>query len=112
MNWFKRLFASKPPEAVTRDQYVAVQEESDSPWAMFEIDGFEDTGRIKVKFSWNQSFIDELDKLGFTAESQEDTVQLFFYTAQMKPMQLLAGDETVQSDDLPNLSPNANRIVK
>lgn len=123
MSWFKRLFTKRTTSvfggssatAVTRDSYVKAQEGSSEPWASFEVGGFEpDSGRVKVQFAWNQAFIDELTKLGFVAETQEDTVQMFFYAAQMKPTTLadVGGDETVQPTDLPNLSPNTNRIVE
>ena len=95
-----------------RETFIAAQETVGSPWAMFEVVGFEDDGRIKVEFNWNPSFITRLNEMGFTAETPEDTVQLFFYTAQMKPTSLDGGDSTVRSDDLPTLSQNANRIVK
>jgi hypothetical protein len=41
-------------------------------------------------------------------------VQLFFYASQMKPTSLLDGDgdESVQLDDLPQLSDNVNRLVR
>lgn len=81
------------------------------PWAMFEVDGFEDDGRIKVQFNWNAAFIRRLDQLGFTAETEQDTVQLFFYASQMRPMALHGGDAPAPLEDLPTLSPNVNRVV-
>lgn len=115
-SWAEKILEDKAPEPSlkTRDQFIEEHEISDKPWAMFEVNGFEKNGQIKVEFNWNQAFIDTLNELGFTAETQEDTVQLFFYTAQMKPTALTmdGGDETVQSADLPTMSPNANRMVR
>jgi UDP-N-acetylglucosamine enolpyruvyl transferase len=111
MNWIKKLLGSKDtPTTGERDAFIAAQEAITSPWACFEVVGFEE-GRVKVEFNWNQAFIDELDKLGFTAETQEDTVQLFFYASQMKPTSVeTSGDPSVQSSDLPNLSANTNQV--
>lgn len=105
----KKLFGNSG----SREAFVAAREAEKEPWAMFEVTGFDGDGRIKVEFSWNEPFLKKLDELGFTAETPEDTVQLFFFTSQMKPTILgMGGDETVQSNDLPTLSPNANRMVK
>lgn len=115
VKWFKSLFTRKVSEEITdtlRQEFIDAQDESDTPWAMFEVTGFEDDGRIKVEFNWNRAFIEHLNQIGFTAETPEDTVQLFFYTAQMKPTSLEGGDPAVQSADLPTLSPNTNRIVR
>lgn len=94
-----------------RNTFIAAQELTGTPWAMFEVVGFEADGRIKVEFNWNPAFIKHLDDLGFVAETPEDSVQLFFYTAQMRPTNL-DGDQAVQSEDLPTLSSPVNRIVK
>lgn len=114
MNWVKRLLGIGKVPATTREAYLAAQEASPTPWASFEINGFEKGGQIKVQFSWNQPFIEELNKLGFTAETQEDTVQLFFYASQMKPTELIgqSGDPSVQSEDLPNLAGRVNQMAQ
>ena len=99
-----------------RAAYLKQQTEIDTPWSTFEVVGFDELGQIKVEFNWNEAFIDELDRLGFTAETPEDTVQLFFYASQMKPMDLAGntddGDQTVQSSQHPGLSPNTNRLAR
>jgi hypothetical protein len=112
MKWFQRKPAAETP--AERTAFVTAQENSDQPWAMFEIIGFENDGRIKVSFNWNKSFIQRLDELGFTSETEEDTVQLFFYASQMKPSSIegMDGDPPVQTADLPNLSGNVNRIAR
>lgn len=100
-----------------RHKFIEDQQALSIPWAMFEIVGFEDDGRIKVEFNWNSAFIKHLDELGFTAETEEDTVQLFFYTSQMKPTTLSSAFEDDQDDlpvneDLPTLSDTNNRVMR
>lgn len=109
----RRLLAAfrKPTLETARSQLSAVAQTVPGPWAIFEITGLEKDGRVKVEFNWNPSFIKMINALGFQAETDEDSVQLFFYTSQMRPISL-GGDETVQSADLPSLSQPANRIVK
>lgn len=123
MSWLRRLAAKfagidnhiEPEEPISnvrtnkeRDAFIAAQEVSTESWAMFEIAGFEDDGRIKVQFSWNKAFIKKLNDLGFTAETEEDSVQLFFYTSQMRPTEIGAGDDPVQSVAHPQLSDQQN----
>lgn len=117
VNWLKRLFGHKEPVVevfAERHKFIEEQQALGTPWAMFEVVGFGKDGQIKVEFNWNDAFIHKLDELGFTAETEEDTVQLFFYASQMKPTHLAVagGDETVQSEDLPQLSDNTNRVVR
>lgn len=111
---FKNLFVKEELSlASNRQKFIDEQSVLDTPWAMFEVNGFENDGQIKVEFTWNDAFIYKLNLLGFTAETEEDTVQLFFYASQMKPTAIsdIDGDETIQSEDLPQLSSNANRIA-
>lgn len=63
------------------------------PWASFEVHGFEEDGRIKVKTNWNDAFIKKIYELGFKAETEEDSVQLFFYTAQARPTEFDGAEE-------------------
>jgi hypothetical protein len=125
VNWFKKLFGigkksngfldEEDQEVLdARDEFITLHTELSSPWAMFEVVGFEADGQIKVEFNWNHAFIEHLDQLGFTAETEEDTVQLFFYASQMKPTHLReeGGDESVQLEDLPHLADNVNRVVR
>jgi hypothetical protein len=120
VKWLTKFF-SKPQSILndgglfaTRSKFIDAYIKTDEPWAVFEVLGFEDNGQIKVEFNWNAAFIERLDVLGFTAETESDTVQLFFYASQMKPTSLLDGDgdESVQLDDLPQLSDNVNRLVR
>lgn len=107
VSWLKRLFSRKTKTS-ERELYIAEQEAIETPWASFEIRGFEDDGRIKVEFNWNPAFIQTIKDLGFQAETEDDSVQLFFYTSQMKPMQLSGGDDPVQSAEHPQLSSQQN----
>lgn len=107
VKFLKRLFGQKKTE---RAAYLAEQEKLDTPWATFEIGGFEEDGRVKVLFNWNQAFIRKIQSLGFHAETEEDSVQLFFYTSQMRPSQLAAGDDPVQSSEHPQLSEQQNLL--
>jgi hypothetical protein len=116
MKWLKKLFGTRELTDAeqllsTRDAFMASQEGTETPWAMFEVMGFEANGQIRVEFNWNDAFIKRINELGFQAETAEDAVQLFFYASQMKPTELSGGDDAVQADQTPHLSAPANRIV-
>lgn len=100
---FKNIFKPKP-ENTAREQFVAEQEKSKEPWALFEIVGFEPDGRVKVQFNWNSAFIAKLKTIGFDAETEDDAVQLFFYTSQMRPTELSGVDVDTAVEDLPHIS--------
>jgi hypothetical protein len=109
----KNYFGNLGPVAVDHEaEYLAEKEASDKPWASFEVGGFEDDGRIKIKFNWNQTFIEKIKGLGFEAETDEDTVQLFFYTSSMRPTHLAGDpqDDAVQSSTHPQLSQIQNEL--
>jgi hypothetical protein len=77
---------------------------SKDPWASFEVVGFEKDGRIKVICNWNKAFLQKIYSLGFQAETEEDSVQLFFYTAQARPTELDGSDpDAAVSSGHPNL---------
>lgn len=84
---------------------------SPEPWASFEVTGFEDDGRIKVQTNWNDAFIEKIYDLGFKAETEEDSVQLFFYTAQARPTEFdgVDVDEAV-SEGHPNLQNDTHTL--
>jgi hypothetical protein len=115
VKWLSKLFKGKAPENIDYSELAAAQHEASSvPWASFEIADFESGERIKVKFNWNPAFINRIKELGFQAETDEDTVQLFFYTASMRPTQLAGTgdpeDDAVQSTSHPLLSNIQNEI--
>lgn len=89
------------------EKYVAKKQGQVEPWACFEVVGFETDGRIKVQFNWNDAFIKKIKELGFEAETEDDCVQLFFYTSSMRPTQL---SETVAPSEHPNLD-SGNQFV-
>jgi hypothetical protein len=104
VKYLKALFKKKGD----RELYLAEQEAASYPWAVFEIAGFEDDGRVKVQFAWNSSFIKKIRELGFHAETEDDSVQLFFYASQMTP-----GSDCevqVQSEQHPQLSDPKNLL--
>lgn len=101
---FKRLFKPAAPSATTREAFIKENEESKEPWAIFEIAGIEDDGRIKVQFNWNSAFITAISEMGFEAETEDDAVQLFFYTSQMRPTELSPDLDEDDRADLPTLS--------
>ncbi len=89
-----------------------LDDRSKTPRASFAINGFESDGRIKVEFTWNKAFIEKIQALGFEAETEEDCVQLFFFASAMRPMQLSAGDDPVQSTAHPTLSGRQNVLMQ
>lgn len=88
-------------ETPMRELFLKECEKSQAPWASFEVVGF-DESKAKVQMGWNQSFIKSLHEMGFSAESDEETVQLFFYASRLTPSDLIENDEPV-SEDLPLL---------
>ena len=87
------------------------RENDKDPWASFEIMGFEEDGRIKVNMNWNRAFIEHIYKLGFKAETEDDSVQLFFYTAQARPTELsgIEVDPAISSGH-PNLQSDTHNL--
>lgn len=84
---------------------------SPTPWASFEVHGFEDDGRIKVVCNWNKAFITKIHALGFQAETEEESVQLFFYTAQARPTELDGMDtDAAVSANHPNLQSDTHTL--
>jgi hypothetical protein len=87
------------------------QSNAKEPWASFEIVGFEKDGRIKVITSWNKAFIKAIYALGFQAETEEDSVQLFFYTAQARPTEFDGAEENPAiSSGHPNLASDTHQL--
>ena len=91
----KRWFSGQPQAVFTE---TAVQVEPpleteqvsafinvDGPRASFTITDITD-GQIRVEFDWNETFLKQIRAMGFTGETDEDTVQLFFYASSMRPM--------------------------
>lgn len=89
-----------------------IDQRSNEPRGSFVVTGFENDGRVKIEFNWNDAFIKKIKSLGFEAETDEDSVQLFFFASQMRPQSLAVGDDPVQSENHPSLSGQQNVIVK
>lgn len=98
VNFLKKLFPGK-------------RKKSKDPWASFEIVGFEKDGRIRVDFNWNDAFIKHIHGLGFQAETEEDSVQLFFYTSSMRPTEFDGAEEDpARSTGHPNLMSDTHSL--
>lgn len=89
-----------------------VMRQQKTPWAMLEIQAFEPDGRIRMGFDYNPAFVEKIKELGYQAETDEDTVQLFFVASALRPMHLAGGDEAVQSNEHPNLSSQQNVLAQ
>lgn len=92
--------------------YSAVSARSKTPWAVLEVQDIEENGRVKIGFDYNKSFVERVKKMGFHAETDEETVQLFFMASALRPITLAGGDAAVQSDAHPQLSSNQNTLVQ
>ncbi len=79
---------------------------------MLEVQAFESAGRVQLGFDYNPAFVEKVKALGFQAETDEDTVQLFFLASALRPMSLVGGDEAVQSAEHPALSSQQNVLVQ
>jgi hypothetical protein len=99
-------------EKLIRKLFTSQQEKSKEPWASFEISNVDKSGRAQVSFAWNQAFLTYIHAQGVQAETDEESVQLFFMMARMSPEEqaMLGGDEPVQSAAHPNLSQPVNRF--
>ena len=91
--------------------YSRTMRKQKEPWAVLEVQSFEKDGRLKIGFDYNQAFVDKVKELGYQAETDEDTVQLFFVASALRPTGLV-GDEAVQPDAHPQLSSPQNVIVQ
>lgn len=111
VSWIAQAWDRLKPRS-PEQKLLAAREASTTPWAAFEINGFEPDGRIAINMKWNPAFIKHLKTLGFEAETEQDTVQLFFYASSMRPQHLASdpGDDAVQSEAHPALSNIVNEI--
>ena len=82
------------------------------PWACFETAGIEEDGRVSMTCSWNKAFIDNLKKHGYGGMTDEETVQLFFMSSQMIPEGMLGDQDTVNPTAHPQLTSEANTLVR
>lgn len=96
--------------AAARQAFLDYQQSLETPWASFEIVDFNGEHGVKVEFTWNSAFITKIRELGFHAETEDDSVQLFFYASSMRPTTLDDVDEPVQSTAHPQLTSDGNRL--
>lgn len=81
------------------------------PWAMLEVAEFEESGRIKLRFDFNDEFVKKIHSMGFHAETDEDSVMLFFTTGVLSPQGLVGEEKPTQPEAHPNLS-SPNHVLK
>lgn len=124
MSWLAKLFGKKAPETQVldedEDEYSWVEPETPTrtsafndvkdPRASFTITGFEQD-RIRVEFDWNDSFIEAVHRLGFVAETDEDTVQMFFYASSMRPTGIPSETQDLSAPEV-RLAHESNRLVE
>jgi hypothetical protein len=92
VNWFKNLFKAKgyPDLSYKQEQTVNTEEipigkDGKKPWAKFEITDVSEDRFLRIEFDWNESFILFLKEQGYSAESDEEMVELFFQSTHMAP---------------------------
>ena len=71
-----------------REWYDRLQTESETPWAIFEIQGFDENG-MKVGFNWNPAFVETVTGFGFTGESDAEIVENFFTMMKALPSSVI-----------------------
>lgn len=76
---------------------------SKKPWLCVEMGGVGKDGRIEMKFSWNRALIENLNKAGFFGTNEEETIQLFILSSQMRPEDFPDPEEVVSSSAHPGL---------
>ena len=86
---------------------------SKKPWARFIIGGIQPDGQVKFEMALNKAFIKNIDKHGFTAESEEISVQNFLFGTLMAPKDLFDEiTDEVTSNYHPNLKSDTNQFRK
>lgn len=88
---------------------------SKQPWAAFETEGPSRDGILEFSISWNPAFVNNLKKLGYMGDTDEEIVQLFFLSTRVLPENLLTdttanSDNTVNPESMPRLSSEANGL--
>ena len=84
---------------------------SKQPWACFETTGPDPTGKLAFSISWNKAFVDNLQRLGMSGVSDEETIQMFFLQLRMLPDSMAERNEDVVNPEAtPNLTSEANQF--
>lgn len=125
MGFMKRFFGKKeaapspapvhiepdglPEDLEWKDERVSAFDGIDEPRASFTVTDFADD-RIRVEFDWNRAFINKVHELGFVGETEEDTVQMFFYASSMRPTGIPSETQDLTAPEV-RLTHDANRLV-
>jgi hypothetical protein len=83
---------------------------SKTPWACFETGGPDDEGRLGFSISWNKAFIDNLHRQGIQEMNDEETVQMFFIQSRMLPEEMVGDEDTINPEEMPNLTNESNTL--
>lgn len=85
---------------------------SAKPWACFETTGIDSEG-LGIAMSWNKTFIEKLHAQGIQGSTDHETMQLFFLFMSSRIAEGLSdGDETINPAATPNLTNEANTLIK
>ena len=83
---------------------------SKKPWARFVTAGVED-GAVRYDMAWNETFIENLRKAGFTGHNEQEIVENFFLGSMIIP-KVDGLNEAVSDDSLaaPQMTSEKNRF--
>lgn len=85
------------------------QQHNKEPFGCYFTSGIHN-GQAPIQFVWNKAFIDNLRMAGYECETEEETVELFYVATRPTPQQYEDLEESVNSDDHPRLSNDANYL--
>ncbi len=88
----------------------ALHKRSKEPWAMFETNGIDGQGRVRIETYWNEAFIENARNNRLPGNTPEEIVTLFFVGAQIKPYNF--EDDNVASDAHINLAADSNQLKR
>lgn len=95
-----------------RKLLISLQEKistaSKKPWACFETTGPNEEGRLPFTVSYNKAFVNNLKAQGYEGMTDEEIVQMFFISTRMLPESMVNEEDTVNPEEMPNLSREAN----
>ena len=98
-----------------KSKLVALKEKlsmrSKAPWACFETSGF-DEGGLGISMHWNPAFIKHLHEHGIQGITEQETLQLFFLFTASRISDSFVGEDTVNPEEMPTLTSEANTLVR
>ncbi len=83
------------------------QAKSEVPFGAYFTTGIQD-GQAPIQFMWNKAFIENLRKYGYGCETEEETIELFYVATRPTPQQYEDEEESIDSENHPRLSNDAN----